>query len=121
MTADELIFLRAKLSIARFFPDAQQLLNFIAETFSQRISNGKALGDIADIYGKTIKEDTLLALAQQIQSQKDPEKTKTAVQALTQDERLVLLQYLGLQQLQSAQNPQLQEYVNGLLQQSLGG
>jgi hypothetical protein len=29
MSADDLIFLRAKLSIARFFPDVQNLLNFI--------------------------------------------------------------------------------------------
>ena len=39
MSSDDLLFLRAKLSIARFFPDAQQLLNFIATTFSQRITN----------------------------------------------------------------------------------
>ena len=121
LSADDLILLRAKLSIARFFPDAQQLLTFIATTFTQRITNGKALGDIADIYGKTIQEDKLLAIAQQLQAQKDPEQSKAAIQALSQDERLILVQYLGLVQLQTAQNPQLQEYTNSLLQQSLGG
>ncbi|MEI6118707.1 MAG: hypothetical protein WCP92_05800 [bacterium] len=39
MSADELVFLRAKLAIARFFPDAQELVTFIGETFANRISN----------------------------------------------------------------------------------
>lgn len=121
MSTDDLLLLRGKLSIARFFPEAQQLITFIATTFTQRISNGKALWDIADIYGKTINEAKLLVLAQQLQAQKDPETSKTAIEALTQDEKLILLQYLGLVQLQTAQNPQLQEYTNSLLQQSLGG
>ena len=57
MSADELVLLRAKISIARFFPkDMQQLLNFIAETFASRITNGKVIGDIADIFGKTVDE-----------------------------------------------------------------
>jgi hypothetical protein len=121
MSADDLLLLRAKLSIARFFPEAQKLIDFIAKTFMQRIANGKALGDIADIYGKPINESNLLPLAQQIQAQRDPEQSKTAIAALSQDEKLILLQYLGLLQLQVAQNPQVQEYTNSLLQQSLGG
>lgn len=69
MSTDELIFLRAKLSVARFFPDAQQLLNFIAETFTNRIQNGQAIGDIADVYGKIIDEAKVLTVAQGVLTQ----------------------------------------------------
>jgi len=37
-TYDELVYLRAKLSVARFFPDASQLINFIANIFVQRLA-----------------------------------------------------------------------------------
>ena len=72
MSADELVFLRAKLSIARFFPDAQTLLNFIGETFSSRINNGKVIGDIADVYGKTV-DDFRWAVQQRINELKVPQ------------------------------------------------
>lgn len=68
MSADELVFLRAKLSIARFFPDAQELLNFIAETFTSRVTDGQAVGDIADVYGKIVDEAKILTVAQAILS-----------------------------------------------------
>jgi len=66
MSADELIFLRAKLAIARFFPDAQDLLNFIGETFTNRIINGEVISDIADVYGKTIDEAKIITTAQAV-------------------------------------------------------
>ncbi|MEI6774622.1 MAG: hypothetical protein WCL18_07745 [bacterium] len=69
MSTDELVFLRAKLSIARFFPDAQELLNFIGETFANRIGNGEVIGDIADVYGKTIDVSKVFATAQKILAQ----------------------------------------------------
>lgn len=69
MSEDELVFLRAKLSIARFFPDAQELLNFIGETFANRIGNGEVIGDIADVYGKTIDANKVFMTAQQILAQ----------------------------------------------------
>ncbi|MEI6774623.1 MAG: hypothetical protein WCL18_07750 [bacterium] len=40
---------------------------------------------------------------------------------MTQDERLILTQYMGLVNLLKAQNPQYQEFVNSILGQSLGG
>jgi len=69
MSADELVFLRAKLAIARFFPDAQELLNFIGETFTSRIGNGEVIGDIADVYGKTIDAAKVFTTAQQVLAQ----------------------------------------------------
>jgi hypothetical protein len=43
LSADELVFTRAKLSIARFFPDSQQLIGFIANEFIKRVLDGQAL------------------------------------------------------------------------------
>jgi hypothetical protein len=63
MTEDELVFLRAKLSIARFFSDSQELLNFIADVFTQRVADGQAIGDIADVYGKIIDQQKVLETA----------------------------------------------------------
>ena len=122
MSADELVFLRAKLSIARFFPDAQQLLNFIGETFASRIPNGEVIGDIADVYGKTIDAAKVFTLAQQLLAQQaTPDTLKTSIDALSQDERLILTQYMGLVNLLKANNPQYQDFVNSILSQSLGG
>ncbi|MEI7557643.1 MAG: hypothetical protein WCJ45_02075 [bacterium] len=58
--------MRAKLSIARYFPDAQTLLNYIGETFDSRIKNGKAVGDIADVMGKTIDEAKTLSVSRKL-------------------------------------------------------
>jgi len=66
MSEDDIIFLRAKLSIARYFPDAQTLLNYIGETFDSRIKNGKAVGDIADVMGKTIDEAKTLSVSRKL-------------------------------------------------------
>jgi len=46
---------------------------------------------------------------------------KTIIGALSQDERLILTQYMGLVNLLKANNPQYQEFVNSILGQSLGG
>jgi hypothetical protein len=78
MTEDELVFLRAKLAISRFFSDSQELLNFIGEVFTQRVSDGSAIGDIADVYGKTIDETKVLEVASVVIAQ---EQTSVEMEA----------------------------------------
>lgn len=81
MSEDELVFLRAKLSIARFFSDAQELLNFIGETFTNRIDNGKAISDIADVYGKEVDEQKVFATSNIVlQQQGDQAQIEAAMQ-----------------------------------------
>jgi hypothetical protein len=122
MSADELVFLRAKLSVARFFPDAQELVNFIWETFANRIGNGLVIGDIADVYGKIVDDNKIFLAAQSVLAQQWASTELTAtIEALSQDERLILMQYLGLINLVKANNSQYQEFVNSIMGQSLGG
>jgi hypothetical protein len=121
MDADALVLLRAKLAIARFFPESQQLVTFIADTFTKRLSDGSAISDIADVYGKTIDETKVLQAAVMLIQQKNMEQAQALIATLTQDERLILAQYVGLVNLANAQNTQYQEYLNSLMGQSLGG
>lgn len=121
MTAEDLIFTRSKLAIARYFPDANQYINFIATTLSSRLENGLAIWDIADIYGKTIDEAKLLATSQKLSSwaQLDQQSLQAEIKTLSQDERLVLAQYMWIRNLLKSWNQQLQEVINNLLWQSL--
>lgn len=122
MTEDELVFLRSKLAIARFFSDSQELLNFIGEVFTQRVGDGQAISDIADVYGKTIDERKVLDAANIIVAkQQTSEEMQQVVEQLTQDERMILTQYLGLYNLLNANNPQYSEFLNSIISQSLGG
>jgi hypothetical protein len=95
MSADDLILLRSKMAIARFFPEeSDKLVNFIATAFTQRLSNGEGVGDIADVYGKVIDESKVLSAAVTLIQQKDQTSAAQQVLALTQDERLILTQYV---------------------------
>lgn len=117
---DDLVFLRAKMWVARFFPEAQQIINFVWNTFVQRIWNGQAIGDIADVFGKTIDELNLLAVTQQvIAAGNNPTKVTPIIDTLTQDERFVLAQYLGLYNLLRQNSPQFQQVLNQILGQSV--
>jgi hypothetical protein len=80
------------------------------------------IGDIADVYGKTIDQNKVIVTAQAVlASQWASEGLTKNIEALTQDERLILTQYLGLVNLLKANNPQYQEFINSIIGQSLGG
>lgn len=122
MSKDDLVFLRAKLAIARFFPDVQNLVNFIAETFTNRIDNGKVIGDIADVYGKVVDENKIFTVAQSVLAQQETTDTlKATIETLSQDERLILMQYLGVMNLAKSNTTQYQDFLNNIIGQSLGG
>lgn len=79
LTDDQIIFIRAQMCVTRFFPSAQSLMNFIGNAFNNRMLNGAAITDIADVYGKEIRETQVLAAAQAwINGQNTPQ----ALQAL---------------------------------------
>lgn len=81
--------------MARFFPDGQEIIGFIGNVLVERIGNGQGIGDIADVFGKTIDEARVLRATQQaINAQRNPAQLQETVSTLTQDERFVLSQYL---------------------------
>ncbi|AHB41498.1 hypothetical protein P148_SR1C00001G0708 [candidate division SR1 bacterium RAAC1_SR1_1] len=123
LSQEDLIFTRAKLSVARYFQDANNYINFIANMFVERIPTGKAIGDIADVYGKIIDEEKVQTAANTLlqSGQVTTQLLQQTTQNLSQDERLILAQYLSLFNLKRSENAKLQEAVNGILGQSLGG
>jgi hypothetical protein len=119
-TIDELVFLRAKMGVARFFPDGQEIINFIASVFMNRLSNGQAIGDIADIFGKIIDENaTLWAVQQVLNAQGNQQQIQEAIAVLTQDERFVAAQYLGLYNLLRQNDPQFSGIFNNIVSQGV--
>ena len=119
---DDLVYMRAKMGVARFFPDAQQIIGFVWNTFVQRIGNGQWVGDVADVFGKIIDEKKVLDATQKVlAAQGNPTKATEVITDLTQDERFVLAQYMGLYNLLRQNSPQFQETVNQILGQSVSG
>ncbi len=120
---DDLLLAKAKLSVARYFPDANSYIQFIAETLVTRIQNGLAMWDIADVLGKNIDEAKLLKAAAIISANtiQDEAGLKAFTKELTQDERYILTQYIGILKMAQADQTQFQQAINGIISQSLGG
>lgn len=110
MSDDDMVFLRAKLSVARFFDDAQTLINGIGDIFTSRIQDGKIIGDIADVYGKIVDENKIMTTAQAVINQQTPD-----IASLSQDERLILMQYLGIINLYNSNAQQYQEFLSNIM------
>lgn len=123
LSKEDLLLTRAKLAVARYFQDANTYINAIANIFAKRIETGKAIGDIADVYGKGINEQKVASVAQQLleSGQVTAQMLETMTSNLSQDERTILLQYINLFQLYKSGNSQLQNAINNILGQSLGG
>jgi len=111
--------LRAQLAAARFMNNTDELINGIAQIFNYRVSNGQAIQDIADIYGKQIQEAKLINTVNVYLS--DPNNVSEMVASLTQDERFVLVQYLNLYtSLQQNNTQQYQQILNNMMMASIG-
>ncbi len=117
---DELIYLRAQLIAARFLANSDDLVNIIAQIFNTRISNGQAIWDIADVYGKIVNETKIINAMNVFLS--NPENVSAMVASLTQDERFVLVQYINLYSTLKQNNiQQYQEMINSIMITSLAG
>lgn len=118
----DLILARAKLSVARYFNDADKYMQFIAQTFSKRMVNGLAIWDIADVLGKDIDETKVMNAAKVLISNsiKDETSLATLIAPLTQDERYILAQYVGIYKMASGDQTQFQQAISSIISQSLG-
>lgn len=119
--AEDIILAKAKLSVARYFSDADKYIQFIAETLSSRMANGLAIWDIADVLGKNIDEAKVIGIAQTILGNgiKDESALTEIAKTLTQDERYILTQYIGIVKMAQTAPQQYQEALNSILSQSL--
>ncbi len=115
-SGESLLNTRARLAVARFFPDTvNNMVQFIGQTFTARMANGFAIGDMADIIGKTIDEQKLLQVAQAVINGSNPATLTQAIDELTQDERIVLVQYLNMYTMLRQDNQQYMQALNQLL------
>ena len=117
MSKDELIYLRAQLAAARYMSNWTELINWIWNIFNSRVQNWLVAQDIADIYWKKIELwkiiNTLNVYLENINS--FPQMVST----LTQDERLILIQYINLIRYANSNQAQYQELVNTIFSNSI--
>ena len=117
-TWEDLVLTRTKVATARFrWDEGNTLLQKVLQIFGQRMMWPYWLWDIADIFGKDVDVPKLTALAQQISGPSALSKIKD----LTQDERYILANYLGIMSSAKSNSQQYQQQLLQLLQQSIGG
>ena len=118
MNKEDLIYLRAQLSAARYMDNVNRLVWWIWEIFNNRIPNWDVISDIADVYGKQIELKKIINTMDEYlkKSQSLPQMVST----LTQDERIMLYQFISLYSLAKGSNQsQYQEFVNNIFMNSI--
>lgn len=118
MDKEKLIYLRAQLAAARYMDNANELINWIWYIFNSRVQNWEVVQDIADVYWKDIELWKVLNTMNVYLNNRN--SLPQMVSTLTQDERIMLIQFMNLFTLY--QNPnwsQYQEYVNNIFTNSI--
>ena len=116
---EDLILLRAKLAVIKFFYSEQELLEKLFILFQERILNWQWVSDIASMIGKDVDSEKLLPIIKKLIEKQDMSWVKN----LTQDEKYVVSQYAGLYRLMKtpAQREQAQNILTQLFQNSVFG
>ena len=116
---EEVSMMRARLATARYRGNSQQFVDVIGKIFTSRIENGQAMWDLADMYGKVVDQAKLMQLVSEISS-KGYNAAKDKIKLLNQDERFVLVSYLGILS-QYNQNPSgFTQTANSIVSSSVG-
>ena len=118
MDKEDMIYLRAQLAAARYMSNVNELVNWIWNIFNDRVSNWMVAQDIADVYWKEIELWKIInAMNVYITN---PKSAPEMISTLTQDERVILYQYIYLYKLAQNQNSsQYQNYVNNIFTTSI--
>ncbi len=119
MSKDELIYLRAQLAAARYMDNANELINWIWNIFNSRLQNWEVAQDIADVYWKDIELWKIINTMNVFLENNS--SFPQMVSTLTQDERLILLQYINLFSLARNNQSQYQSFVNNIFTNSIAG
>ena len=111
---EQLIYLRAQLAAARYMDNGNELANEIATIFYNRFLDWKAIQDIADVYWKQIEFGKVYnAVNVYLQT---PQSLPQITSTLTQDEKLILIQYINMYRSNSSQ---FQEYLSNIIYNSI--
>lgn len=111
---------RTMLGWARFFRDkADQLGWVILSIFAQRVPNGQAVEDLADVYGKIVDPKKVFATVQLQASQN--QQFKDQFEQLTEDEKFIFLQYANLLKMYQVDKARFQQEITNIVQRSLWG
>jgi len=108
---------RSKMALIRFFPDTYWYSQYLTQKiFVSRMQDGRAIQDIADAYWKIIDFNKVLWYAQKIETSYNIELEKELNTNLTQDEIIVLGQYVSWLSAFKSSNPQnIQQFVSQIL------
>ena len=118
LTDEELILTRSKMAVLQYFSDANSIFSSIADIFISRISSNAKLWieDIADAYWLEVDSEKISNIASKyINTQSVPSEVKN----LTQNERLVLINYLNLYGAIKANSQDVVTMVQRLLMNSV--
>lgn len=114
MNKEDLIYLRAQLSAARYMDNANDLINKIATIFYNRFISWEAIQDIADVYGKEIEFGKVFnAVNVFLQT---PQSLPQIASTLSQDEKLILIQFINMYRSNSSQ---FQELMSNIIYNSI--
>lgn len=102
---------RARLSVPRFFWTAA--LDNIVQIAEQRIQDGSFIEDLADMTGKQINSQAIKWIISQAQI--DPRQ----IANLSQDDRYVLAQYLGLRQTKQKNPDQFKTQLTNMIKKNI--
>jgi len=118
MGKEDLILLRAKMAVAKFFYTEQDLLDKMFVIFQERILNGKGIWDVASILWKQVDEKKLLPIVQDVLNWDG-----SSLKNLSQDEKYVVAQFAWVYRLLTnpGQANQASEVLTQLFQNSLFG
>jgi hypothetical protein len=118
MSKEDLIYLRAQLAAARYMDNANELINWIWYIFNNRVWNWDVIQDIADVYWKQIELWKVINTMNVYLT--NPKSVSQMVSTLTQQERVILFQFINLYNLaQSTDQSQYQSFVNNIFSNSI--
>lgn len=110
LSDEQITVTRAKMAIARFFPQEQQLVSSILSIADQRVKDGSFVDDIADVMWLQVSD----SFVQDVMGGKqlDP-------QTLTLDEKKVVAQFFQIRQLAASNPAEYQKALQNIVVNSL--
>ncbi|PID34907.1 MAG: hypothetical protein CR971_00745 [candidate division SR1 bacterium] len=115
---DQIALLRAKLSVVRFFHQDHHLANFVMTMFQKRFGIS-AIQDLADMFGKKVDANKIVTVVDGFLKKEYTLQQK--IEHLTQDERMIAIQFINLYMI-GQQNPQqYSQEVSKMISNSLFG